>query len=292
MFFRFRISIALALLLAMMLEIPVLAGGWAVITLDSLPTHAVAGESLLVGFTVRQHGRTPMADLTPVITASLSNSDIFVVNAKPEGEVGHYAATLIFPKEGTWSWSIQAFTMEQEMPELNVAASVIASASQPASGTTSLVLVVRVLAFAIGLVVLALAYLRRNRLIVGLAALCLVVGVASFVMRSSVTSSVEAQSKESVEAAGNSSVSQAELGRELFIAKGCITCHVNTRASLNAKYWTIDMGAPNLSEFSADPGYLDKWLSNPSALKPSSLMPNLQLSESERSALIAFINSK
>ena len=113
--------------------------------------------------------------------------------------------------------------------------------------------------------------------------LCLLVGVASFVTGSSLPVRVEA---------ANSSISQVELGRQLFIAKGCITCHVNTKASLGTEYWIIDMGAPNLSKFSADAGYLDKWLFNPSALKPATQMPNLHLSESERAALIAFINSK
>jgi cytochrome c len=295
MFPRFRIAFSLALLIAIVLTVPVFAGGWAVITLDKLPTGVVAGAPLTIGFTVLQHGKTPMVDLHPTITATLSKSDSFVVNAESEGQPGHYVATLTFPKEGNWNWSIQAFTMDQAMPELSVAAPFVGSAKpQPVAETAPIspLLIVRVLALTIGLVGLVLAYQRKSRLMVGLAVLCLLVGVASFVTGSGIPVSVEAQSKPSVEAADNSSISQVELGRQLFIAKGCITCHVNTKAESIPSHWSVDIGAPNLSAYSADAGYLDKWLFNPSAIKPATYMPDLHLSDAERAALIAFINSK
>ncbi len=127
MFSRFRVSTALALLLALALSMPAFAGGWAVITVDKLPSGVVAGEPFEIGFTVLQHGKTPMTDIHPTITATLSGSDKFVVNAEDEGKPGHYVATLTFPKEGNWSWSIQAFTMDQAMPELSIAEPVAGS---------------------------------------------------------------------------------------------------------------------------------------------------------------------
>ena len=286
MFSRFRVSTALALLLALALSMPAFAGGWAVITVDKLPSGVVAGEPFEIGFTVLQHGKTPMTDIHPTITATLSGSDKFVVNAEDEGKPGHYVATLTFPKEGNWSWSIQAFTMDQAMPELSIAEPVAGSVSpQPVEEATPIspLLIVRILALTIGSAGMVIAYRRKSRLGMGLGVFCLLVGGASFVTGSNLPVRVEA---------ANSSISQVELGRQLFIAKGCITCHVNTRASLGADYWTLDMGAPNLSKFSADPGFLDKWLFSPSAVKPATQMPNLHLSESERAALIAFINSK
>src|SRR5258706_9875329 len=286
MFSRFRVSTALALLLALALSIPTFAGGWAVITVDKLPSGIVAGEPFEIGFTVLQHGKTPMSGLDPTITAALSKSNTFVVNAKPDGAIGHYTATLIFPKEGNWKWSIQAFTMDQAMPELSVAAPVAGSVRpQPVEEATPILplLIVRILVLTIGSAGLVIAYQHKSRLGMGLGVFCLLIGGTSFVTGSNLPVRVEA---------ANSSISQVELGRQLFIAKGCITCHVNTRASLGADYWTLDMGAPNLSKFSADPGFLDKWLFNPSAVKPATQMPNLHLSESERAALIAFINSK
>lgn len=295
MFNRFRISIALALLLSVVLAIPVFAGGWAVITLDEIPTGVVAGEPLTIGFTVLQHGKTPMEGLDPTITATSSNSESFIVHAKPEGETGHYAATLTFPVEGNWNWSIRAFSMEQTMPALSVAAPITAPVSQqPVAATApiSAVSIVRVLALVIGLTGLVVAYQRKSRLAVGLTAVCLLVGLGSFVTGSSVPESVEAQSKSVVEAASAPSIPQVELGRQLFLAKGCITCHYNSKAASESEYWTIDMGAPNLSKFSASPEALRLRLKDPASVKSDTQMPNLGLKETEIEALIAFINSK
>lgn len=295
MFYRFRISIALALLLSVVLAIPAFAGGWAVITLDELPTGVVAGEPFNIGFTVLQHGKTPMDGLDPTITATSSNSESFVVHAKPEGETGHYAATLTLPKEGSWNWSIQAFSMEQAMPMLSVAAPIaVPVGQQPVAETApiSAVSIVRVLALVIGLAGLVVAYQHKSRLAVGLTAVCLLVGVGSFVTGSSVSENVEAQSKSSAEAAGDPSMSQVELGRQLFLAKGCITCHYNSKAASESEYWTIDMGAPNLSKFSASPEALRLRLNDPASVKSDTQMPNLDLADDEIEALIAFINSK
>lgn len=295
MFNRFRISIALALLLSVVLVIPVFAGGWAVIMLDEIPTGVVAGEPLTIGFTVLQHGKTPMEGLDPTITVTSSNSESFMVHAKPEGETGHYAATLTFPAEGNWTWSIRAFSMEQVMPALSVAASSATSANQQpvaVAAPISAVSIVRVLALVIGLAGLVVAYQRKSRMAAGVTAVCLLVGLGSFVTGSSVPESVEAQSKSVVEAASAPSISQVELGRQLFLAKGCITCHYNSKAASESEYWTIDMGAPNLSKFSASPEALRLRLKDPTLVKSDTQMPNLGLKETEIEALIAFINSK
>jgi hypothetical protein len=295
MFSRFRVSFTLTLLLALVLAIPVFAGGWAVITLDKLPSGIVAGEPLTIGFTVLQHGRTPMNDLDPTLNIHLAKTDAFAVPAKHDDKAGHYTSTLTFPKEGNWSWSIQAFTMDQKMPDINVIASTAESASQPSTAKASPlspVVIVRVLALLIGLVGLVIAYQRKSRLALGLTVLCLVVGVASFVTGSGVPVGVEAQSKSSSEASGNMSIPQVELGQQLFVAKGCITCHVNSKVTLGSDYLTIDMGAPNLSKFSASPEVLRLRLKDPTLVKSDTQMPNLHLADDEIEALIAFINSK
>jgi mono/diheme cytochrome c family protein len=297
MLFRFRISIAIAFMLAFALAVPVLAGGWAVITLDELPAGAVAGEPLTIGFTVLQHGRTPMSDLDPTITAR-SGGEKVIVFARPEGKPGHYSAMLTFPKEGEWEWTIQAFTMDQKMPSLSVAAPVSAPAGEPVAKTRPVavsslptLLIARGLAFGIGLIGLVVAFRRRSRLAGALTALCLVVGVGSF-MKGSAVPAVEAESASSPEAMGEASDSQVELGQQLFVAKGCITCHVNTKVPGSEEYWTIDMGATNLSTFSASPEILRIRLKDPTAAKSDTQMPNLGLSEAEIEALIAFINSR
>jgi len=296
---RFRISLSLALFLAVAFAIPVFAGGWAVITLDELPANVTAGDPLTIGFTVLQHGKTPMTDLDPTITAR-SGDEKVIVFAKPEGKPGHYAASLTFPKEGNWEWTIQAFTMEQKMPALTVAAPAVASASQPVvktesveAATISPLMVVRALALGIGLIGLVVAFWRKSRLAIALTALCLVIGAGSFMTRSAVPE-VEAESKSAPEAMSDASISsQVELGQQLFVAKGCVTCHVNTKVPNSHDYWTINVeGATNLSNFSASPEILRIRLKDPSAAKSDTQMPQLNLSDAEIEALIAFINSK
>jgi len=234
-----------------------------------------------------------MADLSPTITATLSESESLVVKATSEGKPGHYVATLDFSKEGNWSWSIQAFTMDQAMPEISVASESRSAASTPReSAPITALLIVRILALGIGLTGLFIAYQRRSRLAGGLAVLCLLIGVGSFVTGSGIPVGVEAQSKTSAAAAVNSSIPPAELGRQLFIAKGCITCHVNTKVEAVSTHWTIDVGAPDLSKFSASPEALRLRLKDPTLVKSDTQMPNLHLADDEIEALIAFINSK
>ncbi len=294
---RIRTAIGLALLFAIVFAFPAFAGGWAVITLDELPSNVVAGEPLSIGFSVLQHGRTPMTDLHPTITAKLSSAETMSISAEPSGKPGHYAATLTFPKEGSWEWSIQAFTMDQPMPVLNVAASNTASANQPAtkveSQTASIppLLIVRALVFGIALVGLIFAFQRKSRLGGAFAGLCLLIAAGTF-MTGMITPNVEAQGKKSSELSIESSTSQVELGRQLFIAKGCITCHYHDRAADRSEYWTIEMGAPDLSNFSASPEVLSIRLKDPVAAKSDTKMPNLGLKKTEIEALIAFINSK
>lgn len=298
MFFRLRNSLVLALLLSVVFAIPVFAGGWAVITLDELPTGIVAGKPFTVGFTVLQHGKTPLDGLSPTITANLYKDEEFVVPAEPQGEPGHYTATLTFPKEGKWRWSIQAFTMDQAMPMLSVAAPTSVAANPPVTKTesaisfTSPMLIVSGIALAVGLIGAVIAVRRRSRPVMALTVLCLLVGIALFIAGAGTTSSVEAQTNSSSEAAEQSSVSQVELGKELFIAKGCITCHTNSRAGSPSEYWTIEMGAPNLSNFSANPEVIFMRLKDPSSVKSDTKMPNLDLTKVEIEALVAFINSK
>ena len=302
MFTRSRISLILVLLASLIFAAPAFAGGWAVITLDEMPSNVVAGEPLTIGFTVLQHGRTPMVGLTPTITANLYKDQEFVVKAEPEGKTGHYTATVTFPKEGEWRWSIQAFTMDQTMPMLSVAAPIAAEVSapnaaktEPAPVSASPTVVVSVAVLVLGLVGAVIGIRRRNRLVLGLTALCLVVGTVLLAAGAGTTSEVEAQSKseaDAVKAADAPSLAEVELGKDLFIAKGCITCHYNSRAGSSSEYWTIEMGAPNLSNYSSDPQILFIRLKDPSAAKSDSKMPQLGLKEDEINALIAFINSK
>ena len=189
--------------------------------------------------------------------------------------------------------------MDQRMPALNVtaAASAVAPVNEPVSKAESKpasltpLLVFRALMFGVALVGLLFAFQRKSRLAGMAAGLSLVVGVGTFMMVSA-TSQVEAQSKSVSEMSVESSPAQAELGRQLFIAKGCITCHYNNRAASRNEYWTIEMGAPDLSNYSSAPEILFIRLKDPASAKSDTKMPDLGLKETEIEALIAFINSK
>lgn len=264
---------------------PVVAGGWAVITLDALPAEAVAGETLEVGFMVRQHGVSPMADLTPsVIATRAGSSESLRVNAQAEGQTGHYVARLNLPQTGVWNWTIQAFTMEQSMPPLTVVSTAgeqgIISPPTPSPN-------IWVTGF--GLLLGAgssLLFVRKKTI-----AALIVLFSALFFTGGGFT--LAANQHPNSPAIGVSSLSLQEQGEALFLAKGCITCHVHTQAAAKFKVESGFSGpnglAPDLSDYSASPQFLRQWLANPAALKPKTDMPNLALSAEEIEALIAFL---
>ncbi|MCC6500911.1 MAG: c-type cytochrome [Anaerolineales bacterium] len=285
---RFRISLVLALTLALLLAIPVFAGGWAVITLDELPSTVIAGEPVQIGFTVRQHGKTPLVGIDATVTIQ-TGFDKLTFIAKEEGLPGHYVAELNFPTEGEWIWEIDAFGYEQPMPNLRVTGAVTTAANLPVAKTEALPTspVVPLASLTMGALALIFAWRTKSRGVFVLAALCLTVGIGSLFVESAVPA-VEAKRQ----AIADPFVSQVELGQRLFVAKGCITCHANTNVPDWHAYRTIEMGAPNLSNFSASPEILRIRLKDPALAKSDTQMPNLGLSDTEIEALIAFINSK
>jgi cytochrome c2 len=82
-------------------------------------------------------------------------------------------------------------------------------------------------------------------------------------------------------------------GRDLFQAKGCASCHQHGAVAGSGQFsagWT-NGSAPVLTTYPADPTDLRAWLHDPQAIKPATLMPNLGLSDTEITALIAFLKS-
>lgn len=81
-------------------------------------------------------------------------------------------------------------------------------------------------------------------------------------------------------------------GRALFLAKGCIVCHRNDRVAAT-RSGGLDFGdVPNLTHVKIDEDYLRRWLHDPKAVKPGTEMPNLNLSDGEVEALVAFLRSE
>lgn len=107
---------------------------------------------------------------------------------------------------------------------------------------------------------------------------------------------VASQQSEAVEPAAGS---RAEDGKNVFLNGGCTQCHVIRGV------WT-DVArqppAPDLTHFASrhvfagaaletDRANLQRWLANPPAVKPGSLMPNLRLTADDIDALIAYLET-
>jgi hypothetical protein len=85
---------------------PAGAGGWAVSALDATPV-PVSGQELQVGFTVRQHGVSPVNPEGEVgIEVRSGSGAVTGFAARPEGATGHYVADVTFPEAGRFTWQI------------------------------------------------------------------------------------------------------------------------------------------------------------------------------------------
>jgi hypothetical protein len=82
------------------------AGGWAVTTLDELPATLNAGETYAVGYTIRQHGQTPLVTSQSAIEIrDAKGGGLQRFPGKADGAQGHYVAQVRFPSAGEWQWS-------------------------------------------------------------------------------------------------------------------------------------------------------------------------------------------
>lgn len=103
-----RHLLTIATLLVLLFLVPgAMAGGWAVVTLDELPTEVRQGQSLLLGFMVRQHGKTATNSVEPYLEArNLETGETIRIAARQDGPVGHFILEVSFPSAGSWEWSI------------------------------------------------------------------------------------------------------------------------------------------------------------------------------------------
>ena len=101
---------------------PASAGGWAVSTLDEVPSPR-AGEAVDVGFTIRQHGVTPVnvdGEVGVELTAPTGRTAFF--SAGQAGAVGHYVARVVFAVDGEFHWAVrQDWFGEQDLGTIEVA---------------------------------------------------------------------------------------------------------------------------------------------------------------------------
>lgn len=88
-------------------------------------------------------------------------------------------------------------------------------------------------------------------------------------------------------------LSDRERGQRLFVAKGCVTCHVHGAVAGSGTYAV----GPELTERPLAPDYLARYLADPS-ISPSNrsrgdgAMPDLDLDLAEIAALVAFLGGE
>jgi hypothetical protein len=101
-------AMAAAATLTLLITSTALAGGWASATLDRQPADPGEGGTLVVGFTLMQHGVTPVDWGQPVVTLVNPESGARVTaDAVPSGAAGHWTAELTVPSAGSWSLEIR-----------------------------------------------------------------------------------------------------------------------------------------------------------------------------------------
>ena len=101
---KLLVFIAVALGLAGGLPATSSAGGWVVVSLDSLPA-VHADEDTEVGFTVLRHGVTPEQSDDLVIVARGPGGE-HRFEATQQGAAGHYVATVRLPDAGAYRWEL------------------------------------------------------------------------------------------------------------------------------------------------------------------------------------------
>jgi hypothetical protein len=113
----------------------VAAGGWAMTSLD-LFEQPVAGQPITIGFTILQHGVTPVqVDGAGIrVFQKGTTGEFFPAVHDGEGRVGHYTARVVFPRDGTFAWQVeQGWFGPQELGDITITASSTAAVVDTAS---------------------------------------------------------------------------------------------------------------------------------------------------------------
>lgn len=132
-----RLAALAAALLLVALTVPAAAGGWAVTTLDAVPDRFEAGRAYDIGYTIRQHGVTPV-DLasTGIRITSADSGKQLTFDGRKDGAVGHYVARVSFPAAGGWTWeALQDWFAPYPLGKLEVALPGATVASEPRPAT-------------------------------------------------------------------------------------------------------------------------------------------------------------
>jgi hypothetical protein len=152
---------AVLVLAAIGVTAPASAGGWAVVSLDPMVGEPRPGQPFEVGFTILQHGKTPMTDPGAAVLVTDATGHETPFPARPHGRLGHHVATVTLPAAGTYHWSVAHALGTQDIGMVTVGgtSSTAGSGGGSSSPWTAPVFAVAALLGALGVVDLV----RRTR---------------------------------------------------------------------------------------------------------------------------------
>jgi len=205
----------------LMAAAPATYGGWAVISVENVPTQLEAGQPTRLTFMILQHGREPLRGLKPTVTVTPEGARRGEkVTAEAGRKAGQYVATITPAAAGMVRISIDANWRHEARTEL-LPIPVVARVAQAAAEDESAV------------------------------------------------------------------------GRQLFAAKGCVTCHAKRDDRAFAAWRVVPIG-PDLTGRTWPAEWLAAKLADPAQARGSAqgdlMMPDLDLTPSEIAALVAFLN--
>jgi mono/diheme cytochrome c family protein len=235
--------------------------------------------------------------LKPYLSAqNRDTGDAIRINARQEGPEGHFMVDIVFPSPGTWSWGIVPEPFPA-IPDQLAPLVVLPAVAEPIESTPAVTERAWLSTWWLaGLALVAVAGLalalrwgaRRRRWGVTIAGLTLAVLPLVGLIAPSLISGAAQPAESSTQPAETNPISEAEHGRALFLAKGCAACHQHSRVSLSVPGPVI---GPNLTIYQAEEAFVRNWLRDPQSMRPTTRMPNLNLSEAEIDALVAFLRA-
>ena len=97
-----------AVVAALAVAAPAWPGGWATVGFEPLPDGMSAGGTWTPTITVKQHGMTPLAGLSPVVEIYDEAGAVTRFDATETSETGVYEADVVFPTAGDWRVTIHS----------------------------------------------------------------------------------------------------------------------------------------------------------------------------------------
>ncbi|MEZ4618006.1 MAG: c-type cytochrome [Caldilineaceae bacterium] len=240
-----------AVVLLLIVGTPLHAGGWVVVTLDALPAQVYAGEAIQLGFSVRQHGQTLVNLGDP--------GPAVVAHQTQTGErVEAVATQTSFTGYYTATLTLPTpglWAWQIEPQPFNTVATMpdltVHTRQQP-----------------------TIVAAKGNH--------------PFYQWLASVQAWLSQWHNQPVVAmAATEKVAVASQGQKLFLAKGCASCHHHEAVVTT---WSAQSG-PDLTHYDKSATFLQLWLADPAAVKPTTEMPNLQLSQAEIEALTDFLTN-